>query len=232
MHNHLSHLKNALAQVERASEVVLAHAAIRKLSTGDLSVEELQIVFSEYRPYCDVFPRLLSAVAANTPDDTIRFTLIDNLWDEYGNGDIAKSHRALYDRFLASLGVPPDAVVQSAYATKRYVTKCLNFCKDSHYLCGLGFLGPGTESFTNSEYSTIYNGLRKLNDRSSGNLDLEFWEVHIDVDEDHAAECIEAISASCCTDKDVERVMEGAMFAIEAEREFWDGISGLLVGSN
>lgn len=221
-------LQNALSQIEHASSAVLSHKAIEKLSSGNLSLNQLKVVFTEYRPYCDVFPRLLSAVAANTPDDITRFTLIDNLYDEHGNGDITKSHRTLYDRFLASLGVPADSEPQAAVTTERYVSNCLEFCKDSHYLCGLGFLGPGTESFTNAEYSSIYKGLRQV--KGAVDLDLEFWEVHIDVDEDHAAECIQAISACCHTEKDVERVLEGAMFAIEAERAFWDGINGLLSG--
>ncbi len=179
---------------------------------------------TQYSVYCASFPRCLAAVAANVPDDATRSPLIENLWEEHGEGEISRSHRALYERFATALDIPGQEKRenQALPTTRQYVDELFDLCHSEHFLIGLGALGPGTELFTSQEYESLFAGLIRYDFLSE--YDLEFFKAHIGLDDTHYAEMLEAILPWAEDVAHQERIRHGAERAVRMEAEFWDGL--------
>jgi pyrroloquinoline-quinone synthase len=227
-HGFVRDLEEELAPLVRE---VLEHPYLVRLATGAVRGAELRRFFGEYNAYCAVFPRLLAAVAANVPDDETRFALVNNLWEEHGEGDLARSHRTLFRRLWQA--VDPLAVGESTAilpSTQRYIDELMTLCKEQHFLTGLGAIGPGTEAFTAAEYSLILDGLRRGGEVRDE--DLEFFAVHLTMDGDHYREALEAFEEWVDEADEAdnrELVRSGALRAVQLEREFWTGLLDLII---
>lgn len=211
---------------------ILTHPFINRISNGSLTPDQLKFFTLQYGIYCSYFPRFLCACAANIPDDDTRLALIENLWEEHGSGNLEGSHRVLFEKFALAVGVSKEALTSAKplASTLIYVEYILNMCQDSSFIKSLGALGPGTEFFTSKEYDIIYKGLQKVEGLSED--DLEFWWVHISLDDHHYDDMLTSIVPWLRDDKSSELVKEGAERAVDLEILFWDGLEDHLFGKN
>ena len=211
-------------ELQAGIQSILQHPFLTLIKNGELSKNQLQFFAEQYSVYCSYFPRFLAASAANIPDDETRIPIIENLWEEHGEGKLVKSHRILFERFARATGLPEKTVKspEPIPTTEIVCENLFNLCQDGHFLESLGALGPGTEFFTNEEYSIIETGLKKYDFLTA--KDIEFWTVHISLDETHYSEMVGAIAP--WTDKLENRylVKSGAKKAIDLEILFWDGL--------
>ncbi len=210
-------------------EKILNHRFIHRIQDGYLNKKQLQYFALQYSIYIQHFPRFLSACAANILDDETRLALVENLWDEHGNGKIADSHRVLYKKFALSLGITSEAydAAEPLPTTEICVENIFNMCQDRDFRVGLGALGPGTEYFTNEEYINIVSGLKKYDFLTDE--DLRFWNVHISLDEDHYSDMVQAILPWTQDREGQEKIREGARKAIALEYLFWEGLEDNLI---
>ncbi len=220
--------KDLEKQLEPEIEKILDHKFLKRISSGELSLNQLQYFGLQYWHYCRAFPKFLAAAASNIEDDITRMPLIENLWEEHGSGKIRKSHRNLYYKFLLGLDLMPEEIEVSIplKSTTTCIEVMLKVCKSDNFLTALGALGPGTEFFTNQEYSIIYDGLMKSPDVTS--REAIFWKEHISLDEEHYSEMISVLFPWARDISSQESITKGALLAIEAEILFWDGIEAEL----
>ncbi len=211
-------------ELQESINKILKHPFLRRIHDGWLNKSQLQYFVKQYSVYCRYFPRFLAAAAANITDDKTRMPIIENLWEEHGEGKLAKSHRILFDAFAASLDISGKELdeAEPLPTTRICCENLINLCHDGHFLESLGALGPGTEFFTNDEYTIIAEGLRKYDFLTE--KDIEFWTVHISLDEDHYSEMVEAIVPWANTLENRYLIKTGAKKAIDLEILFWDGL--------
>ena len=207
---------------------ILEHPFLKRIADASLSKSQLQYFTKQYSIYCYYFPRFLAATAANIPYDETRMPIIENLWEEHGEGKMSKSHRVLYNNFAAALEVSVDELkaAQPLASTQACVTTLFDLCLNGSFIESLGALGPGTEFFTSEEYGIIAEGLAKydfLTDK-----DIEFWTVHISLDETHYSEMVDILVPYIDSEENRQLVKEGAEAAIELELSFWDGLEQFL----
>ncbi len=209
---------------------ILHHPFLQRLKDAWFGKDQLRYFAEQYSVYCRYFPRFLAAAAANIPDDETRMPIVENLWEEHGEGKLIKSHRILYNRFALALGLTVDDLdkVEPLPTTRICCENLINLCHDGHFLESLGALGPGTEFFTNQEYSIIAEGLANYDYLTE--KDLEFWTVHISLDEDHYSEMIGALAPWANTLENKYLIKTGAKKAIDLEILFWDGLEDNLPG--
>ena len=222
--------KELEGELREGIDKILNHPFLRRIDDAWLDKKQLQYFVKQYSVYCKHFPRFLAAAAANIPDDKTRMPIVENLWEEHGEGKIEKSHRILYNNFAASLGVSAEELnaAKALPTTSICCENLLNLCHDGHFIESLGALGPGTEFFTNEEYSIIANGLKKYDFLTDE--DIEFWLVHISLDEDHYSEMLEALEPWAKTLENRYLIKTGAKKAIDLEILFWDGLEDNLPG--
>lgn len=229
MEKAIERLKAFESTLKPQIDKILNHRFLERLKEGNISMDNLKVFALQYGIYCSYFPRFLAAAAANVPDDNTRFSLIENLWEEHGSGDLQKSHRYLYHKFCKGIGLS-DADIEQAQpfpATRIYVEYLLNLCQDASFLTSLGALGPGTEFFTSQEYIIIYDSLRKM---GFSDETLEFWYVHIDLDDHHYGDMVNSFIHWITDDARFELLKEGAERAIELEFLFWEGLEDHIFG--
>lgn len=209
---------------------ILKHPFLKRIEAGSLDKNQLQYFAKQYDVYCKHFPRFLAACAANITDDATRMPIVENLWEEHGEGNIKGSHRVLYEHFLKGCGINVDAQKEIIPLPSTLVCceNLLQICQGGHFLESLGALGPGTEFFTNEEYEIILSGLKKYDFLSE--KDLEFWAVHISMDEEHYSEMLEAIAPWATTLENKFLIKSGAKKAVDLEILFWDGLEVSLPG--
>jgi pyrroloquinoline-quinone synthase len=207
---------------------ILEHPFLDRLAGSELSKEQLKFFTMQYGVYCSFFPRFLAAAAANVPDDRTRMPIMENLWEEHGEGQIEHSHRVLYEQFAAAQGISAADLYDASPLpnTRACVENLLDLCEEGHFLESLGALGPGTEFFTTEEYLKILNGLRQY-DQFTEN-DLAFWVVHTALDEEHYSEMIDALRPWTRSSTEESMIRLGAIKAIELEILFWDGLEKYL----
>jgi pyrroloquinoline quinone (PQQ) biosynthesis protein C len=207
---------------------ILTHPFLQRLAEASLASSQLREFAVQYNAYCSYFPRYLAAVAANVPDDATRLSLVENLWEEHGEGNLALSHRTLFHRFLTALGITEKErqTAKPLPSTSEYVNTLFEICHSAHFLEGFGTLSLGTELFTSEEYAIILAGLKKYDFLSL--YDLEFWSIHIDLDEDHYSDMASALAPWIHSDTNKKLIQQGAQRAVELEISFWDGLQKAL----
>ena len=209
---------------------ILHHPFLERIVEGSLNEEQLRFFTLQYSIYCAYFPRFLAAAAANVPDDRTRMSIMENLWEEHGEGKIEASHRVLFEKFANGLGLSQIDLLDASPLpnTRACVENLLDLCEEGHFLESLGALGPGTEFFTTAEYLKILSGLRKSNQLTEDHL--EFWIVHTVLDEEHYSEMIDSLRPWAKTSTEESMIRLGAIKAIELEILFWDGLEKYLPG--
>ena len=209
---------------------ILNHAFLNRIKDGWLNKSQLHYFVGQYGIYCRYFPRFLAAAAANIPDDQTRMAIVENLWEEHGEGVLAKSHRILYNNFAKAVGFTIEELeaVTPLATTEICIENLLDMCRNQHFLVGLGAMGPGTEYFTNDEYRIIEGGMKSYKFLSAE--DVEFWTVHISLDEHHYSDMIDSVRKWADTDENKELIRKGALKALALEHIFWEGLEDNLPG--
>lgn len=225
-----SFLKDLETELRPKIQEILAHPFLRRLEERTLNLLQLREFALQYNIYTSYFPRFLAAVAANIPDDNTRASLIENLWEEHGEGNMQYSHRSLFHRFLTALDITEIEwqFAKPLTSTSQYVNALFDLCHNSHFLKGLGAMGPGTEFFTSDEYALIASGLKKYSFLSS--YDIEFFSLHIDMDEGHYSSIVSAVFPWIDSEDNMKMVREGAKEAINLEISFWHGLYESILG--
>ena len=217
-------LNKLQAELRPGINEILEHPFLKRIHDATLTESQLKFFVEQYHVYNSYFPRLLSALAANITDDRTRMPIVENLWEEHGSGVLKDSHRMLFENFAASVGLTPEDLknVEPLSTTAICCDHLLDTCMNEDFITSLGALGPGTEYFTKDEYYLIVEGLSKY--PTLGEKELEFWIVHISLDEDHYSDMLEAIKPWCNTSSNRHKVKVGAKKAIDLEILFWDGL--------
>lgn len=226
MKEFLSHLEFVL---QPEVDKVINHEFLRRLGDGKLNKNQIIKFALDYNFYCQCFPQLLGYAAGKIKDDKTRMPIIENLWEEHGEGDLQKSHRQLFINFLKSLGISDYEIAKSkpTEATKKYIDELLSICENGDALEVLALLGPGTEYFSSKEFDVIFKSLQKY--PFGGNLDLDFWSVHIDLDDHHYHDMLKSIEPLLITDLDERRVEEISLKTIELELFYWDEMNKYII---
>lgn len=217
-------LKSLEELVQPMIHEILEHPFLKRIKDASLTESQLQRFAQEYAIYCMHFPRFLAAIAANVDNDLERMPLIENLWEEHGEGILSRSHRNLYFEFLEALGLNKDQfwIKDPLMTTTICVENLMYLSKNAHYVESMGAIGLGTEYFTSQEYQIIAQGLVKYNFLDDS--DVYFWTVHIGLDDHHYTDMMKGILPYLDKIEYQSMLERGAKRAIELEIMFWDGL--------
>src|SRR5258706_9743291 len=157
---------------------------LRLIAAGALSMSDLRHVFGQYYHYSRNFTRYIAALMARCPDDYFRARLSENLWDEGGGAKPELRHAQLYRNFLSrGLGLDDPEDIPCESFTDKFVHDYLDYCMTAEPLACAAFLSLGTESIVSRMYGSFVQGLEKAGIDETA---LQFFHVHIAVDDDHA----------------------------------------------
>jgi pyrroloquinoline-quinone synthase len=199
---------------------VLENEWLQKVEKN-LTLKDLKLWLSqEYYVSIDFVTWFLIA-GTLTNDIDIRLILIENVWEELGEGKKENSHLEILKEFLVQIGYP---VIQftSFPKTKEYLNSMKTIISSNLYMA-LGALGPANEYLLKKEYGKMYSSYQLLKNKE--NLpDGSFFEVNLNADEGHSQKLFSLIENICDTNEKMKWVLEGNLRALNARKLFYEGL--------
>ncbi len=126
------------------------------------------------------------------------YTLLRNLWEECGEGDEARSHVEMFERFTRAVGVTPSRVLVDGSRGKRLVDEFLATCRSEpeHSVLALFHGFEAVFPYICRDIDVALAAGRVLADPADG----RFFPFHAVHDLDHAKTTREAMQRAATTD--------------------------------
>jgi len=146
----------------------------------------------------EAFPRMLCLLGMKIEDSQTRLSVVENLWEEHGQGQSDKFHTATYLNYLECLG--EHFAIEHNFFVDNWVKKVLNLNYDageySAYLAGIEFIYTRVSS-------CIVEKIKPYCIRQ------EHYQTHEKLDYEHAADLLKV--ACSIKDKDYSYVFDVAV---------------------
>jgi pyrroloquinoline-quinone synthase len=200
------------------------HPFLQHCRSGQLTLPEVQILAIQMYKFSKQFNRILSGIVSCCPDDQAQWVILDNLFDEMGRGDMSQAHPELFRQFTRAIGICDQALEDSPTQpeTQDLIDTYLGLAHQYGYLSALGAVCFASEGIVHSLYSQLYQGIQGAAPLSKQSL--IFFEVHIDVDDGHAAKLAALIDPRIQNESDAIAIHHAILEAMDARVQFFDGI--------
>ena len=171
----------------------------------------------------DNLKRLVAHVYANAEPRDVRELMLENLWEEHGEGDPSRDHTALVAKFGRALGADIGDIyaVEPIPEGREWIDRILRVCRDQDFVVGLAAISFGIEFRTQTMafLGQIYRDRYGLTED-----DLEFFFMHLEADEEHAGRAIELVRKYCTTEELLERCKAGVREVLDATAALAEGM--------
>lgn len=165
---------------DEAKEATEALAARRMQALARMPPEAMRWVCTQYRFFTIDYIGDLALLVAKLEFGGLRSLLGRILAEELGDGDGQKSHPAIYDRFLASIGVAPEQLDRPLPANRAILDSLTGELSRRSPAFGTGLRGMGGECLCQTYLSVMHNFLRLhpyMREHENA-IDWEFWAIH------------------------------------------------------
>lgn len=165
---------------DAAKEATEALAAVKMQALVQLPIESLREVCLQYRFFTIDYIADLALLVARLPFGGLRSLLSQILAEELGEGDKARAHPEVYDRFLASIGVAPERLDHCLPANREILGGLSDALSANAPAFGVGLRGMGGECLCQTYLSVMYEHMRanpRIRTRAD-DIDWEFWTIH------------------------------------------------------
>ncbi len=211
------------AKTEVLSHPVMTHPFWARFERGEMSSEGLKRFAIHYYHHV-LRTRLYDAmVLARATDEALQAALARILWDEYGLGDLDRTHPAQFRRLLKALGLHEAdwTAVTLLPEFEAYTDIHTRLCSDADVWVGAGVVGLAMEYPIPPLYKRLVRGFRKLRVPESG---LEFFLEHIPTDEVHASVVENALLPYLDAEPIQAAIRLGMRRSMDARKLLMDGL--------
>lgn len=158
------------------------------------------------------------------PDERIQFVLGQIIFDEYGNGNIERTHPAVYRKFLKALDVPPSEwTLEPAFPElSLYIDAMMRLTQCGDWLAAVAAVGIASEWPIPKLYGDFLKGLRTVPGLIDD--DLELFISHIGIDEEHSRLMREALMPYAESPADQARIRAGVRANLDARNVMLSGL--------
>ena len=202
-----------------ADDRLLDHPFYRAWADGTLTPEDLRFYSAQYWNQVTAFPGYLETLAGRLPESGARTSILENLADER-DGD----HTGLWLRFADAVGADAPTVRETPAEaeTLACIAAFESAVRERSPLFALGMI-YGYESQTPDVCDTKVSGLRNL--YGIDGPGIAYFELHGELDVEHAGELAAAIAELSESEDDVREAEEGAAAGARAIRGLLDGVA-------
>ena len=196
---------------------------MRDFAEGRVPKEKLARFGVSYCFQVDQFKRFVAAVYANAEHRDVRELMLENLWEEHGEGEPDRDHTALVAKFARALGasIPDPYDVEPIPESREWVQRILRVCREEHFAVGLAAISFGIEART---HTMAFLGQVYRDRYGLSQDDLEFFFMHLEADQEHAGRAIELIRKYCTTEKQLERSKWAVREVLDATKVVAEGM--------
>ncbi|WP_010570273.1 iron-containing redox enzyme family protein [Leptospira broomii] len=159
--------------------------------------------------------------AAISDSVSSKIVLVENIWEELGEGKEDEAHVSLLKRFLAEM--EESVTAEDLLPETAQYLGLMQRITTTDFLAALGALGPANEYLLKLEYGRMFLSYKELKSRILL-PDGKFFQVNLDADESHSEKLFRLIQEVADDEPKRERVREGAILALNARLVFYDGL--------
>lgn len=206
------------------SHALWAHPFVQGCRAGRITPAHVRALGGQMYKFCREFTRFLAAAMAHCPDEATLGVLGHNLWEELGEGDPARAHPALFRRFTRALGLSDAelAAIPAEPETQALIDTYLGLGRQFGLVGALGAICYASEGIVGALYGHIRKGLFQAIQFPEGSL--EFFDVHVLVDDGHADQIESVLLPLLRTEADVHTVEKALVLAMDARCRFFDAV--------
>lgn len=200
------------------------HEFLSRCRTTQLTLAEVQVLAVQMYKFSKEFNRILAGILSCCPDEQAQRVILENLFDEMGQGNPKLAHPELFRQFTRALGID-DATLASIPTepeTQHLIDTYLNLPRQYNYLAALGAVCFASEGIVSTLYAQIQRGIAEA--ASLPQEALVFFDVHIDVDDSHAANLAALIEPRITTTEVAMDINRAILDAMNARICFFNGI--------
>ena len=194
-----------------------------EFAQGKVPKQNLALFAASYCFQVDNFKRFVAQVYANAEPRDVRELMLENLWEEHGEGDDSRDHTALVAKFARALGATVEDIydVEPIPESRDWIERILRVCRDEPFVVGLAAISFGIEfrTQTMAMLGQIYRDAYGLSEN-----DLEFFFLHLEADEEHAGRAIELVKKYCTSEELLERCKAAVTEVLEATKVVAEGM--------
>src|SRR6266700_1878050 len=127
-----------------------ARPFMQDFAAGRVPKENLARFAASYCFQVDNFKRFVAQVYANAEPRDVRELMLENLWEEHGEGDNSRDHAELVARFGRALGadLPTPYDHEPIPESRQWAERILKLCLEEEFVVGLAALSYGIEART------------------------------------------------------------------------------------
>lgn len=210
------------------------HPIIGMIESGELTREALKgFVGQFYLFFPKPFPKPIAAMLGRCPDDEVLMKMwLDNVVEE-GTGGLTgtESHKGLFIRFAGACGYSKEELdrVQPLPETQAFLDWRELLLYQRTWLELFACQGFCLEGSASGRMARIVNGLTNHYGFDRNSKDIQFWTLHMGVDEEHMKVGPEAVRKYAVTDVQQDQVRQAVQKTLD---QFWlahDGIKRAFV---
>ena len=161
------------------------------------------------------FPSLIAQGASRLEDAESRTVLAVNLFQECGEGDVTRTHHAIYRKFLATAGISLSTITENLFATE-WRKRLSEYLQTAPTGAVLGALAAG-EFLAQPALGRIYPILKDHYPRA----DQEYFTKHLDLETEH----VEEITVIIARQDGFEEVLEGFKFGLSVWETYFNKLA-------
>lgn len=159
--------------------------------------------------------------ASLTNDISAKIILVENIWEELGEGKKEDAHVSILIQFLKKIGIDIHSI-KILPKTKLYLDKMKQITSENFYKA-LGSLGPANEYLLKLEYSIMYDSYKILKQKENF-PESKFFQINLEADESHSEKIFNLIEKLSDTDEKKKLVILGNFEALNAREFFYEGL--------
>ena len=159
-----------------------------------------------------------------TPDENIQFVLSQILHDEYGEGDMNRSHCELYRKLMYALDAEESEINEQIIIPElhSYINTMMQLTQGDDWLAAVAAVGVASEYPIPKYYELLLRGLQKIPGVNED--DLELFIGHIGLDLEHAQMIENAIIPHLDNADNQQHFLNGLQVNMDARRSFHKGL--------
>lgn len=200
------------------------HELLVRCRTSQLTQAEVRVLAVQMYKFCKEFSRILTTIFSACPDVNVQMVILENLYDEMGEGNAKRTHPELFRHFTRALDID-DRTLEATPAnpeTLNLIQTYMNLASEYGYLAALGAVCFASEGIVNSLYTQIQKGI--VGAATLPRSALIFFDLHIDLDGDHARKMGELIMPRISSAEEAIDIHRAILEAMDARVEFFNGI--------
>jgi pyrroloquinoline-quinone synthase len=208
------------------------HPFLQRCRSRELTLSEVKVLAVQMYKFSKQFNRILASIVSCCLDEQAQWVILDNLFDEMGRGDVSQAHPELFRHFTRAIGISDiELEAHETYSeTQVLIDTYLGLASEYGYLSALGAVCYASEGIVRSLYTQLYVGIQGAAPLTKG--DLIFFDVHMDVDDGHAAKLAALIDPRIEDASQAVDIHRAILVAMDARVQFFDGIQNQLIADS